>query len=140
LQSTRVIGCGGGAVAIAVVAIGSKAAADVRTGHITNHTAGDESYRSTEKRSGSRPKGHVVYPLSSVSRRRQEKRGGDDCLGQKAATTRFQIFFQAREATTSSTRHGRAVGAAPRRRQRKQPQQPRHRCQPRAPRAPQAEH
>jgi hypothetical protein len=77
----RVIGCGGSAVAM--MAMGSKAAADVRTGHITNHTTGDESYRSTEKRPGSRAKGHVVNPLSSVSRSRHENRGGNDCMAKR---------------------------------------------------------
>jgi hypothetical protein len=71
-----------------MVAIRSKTAADVRTGHITDHTAGDESYRSTEKRPGSRPEGHVVYPLSSVCRSRQQNRGGDDCDGKKISHDR----------------------------------------------------
>jgi hypothetical protein len=81
VQGTRVVGRGGGAVYM--VAIGCKAAADVRTGHITNHPTGDQSYRSTEKRPGSGPKGHVVHPLSSVSRSRQENGGGDDCHGKQ---------------------------------------------------------
>jgi hypothetical protein len=67
LKGARVVGGGDGAIAIVMVAIGSKAAADVRTGHITNHTTGDEPVWSTEKRSGSCPKGHVVDPLSRVS-------------------------------------------------------------------------
>ena len=49
MKGARVVGCGDGAIAIAMVAIGSKAAADVRTGHIANHTTGDESYRSSEE-------------------------------------------------------------------------------------------
>jgi hypothetical protein len=49
-----------------MVAIGSKAAADVRSGHITNHSTGHEPYRSTKKRPGSRPKGHVVSPLNVI--------------------------------------------------------------------------
>ena len=80
MKGARVVGWGDGAIAIATVAIGSKAAADVRTGHITNHASCDEPDRSTEKHSGSRPKGHVVYALTSVSCNRQENRGGDDCL------------------------------------------------------------
>jgi hypothetical protein len=83
LNGARFVACGGGAVAIATMAIKSKAAADVRTGHITNYATGDEPYRSTEKRPGSRSKGHVVYPFSSVSRSRQENRGSDDCGGKK---------------------------------------------------------
>jgi hypothetical protein len=65
------------------VAIKSKTVADVWAGHITNHATGDKPYRSTNKRPGSRPKGHVVYALSSVSRSRHKNRGNDDRRGKE---------------------------------------------------------
>ncbi len=52
-----------------------------RTGHVANHTTRDKSYRPTKECPGSCTERHVVYPLPSVSRSRQENHGGDDRRG-----------------------------------------------------------
>jgi hypothetical protein len=69
---------GSAAAAIDVVARHSQTAADVRTGHIANDAASDETKRSSHERTRSRTKRHFVHALSGAGRGRRKHGRHDD--------------------------------------------------------------
>jgi hypothetical protein len=69
---------GSAAAAIDVVALESQTAADVRTGHIANDAASEETNRSSQERTRSRTKRHIVHALSGAGRGRRKHGRHDD--------------------------------------------------------------
>jgi hypothetical protein len=74
VRGVSVLATDGGA-ALAAVSPETKTSTNVRTGHVANHAAGDETHWSTYERARSCPKRHVVDTLSSTSRSRGKHRG-----------------------------------------------------------------